>query len=246
MAYLREMIGRSGKALRLGPFLALFDPASDNRYRNYAVPDDGAIPGPDELATLTDAFLQRGRLPRLEYVPELSPELLPLLNAAGFTAEGLLPLMSCAPSDLRAVPAPEGFSLSMVEGSDDLLAAADVQNAAYGEGAAGEADIARLRATIEKGGAVALARSADGSAAGAALFGSPAAGSAEIAGLGVAEAFRRRGIGAALTALLTAEAHSRGLSHPFLMAAGEDEERLYARIGFKRRGTMLHISRLSP
>src|SRR5689334_15930197 len=70
--YIRASTARRSE--RIGPFLAGFDLHSADPWRNYAVPDDGARPTPAEVAALVDAFVARGRTPRLEYVPQAAPE----------------------------------------------------------------------------------------------------------------------------------------------------------------------------
>jgi predicted GNAT family acetyltransferase len=56
---------------------------------------------------------------------------------------------------------------------------------------------------------------------------------AEIAGVGVLPAFRRRGLGAALTAYLAGDARARGIRIVFLTAGDPDIARVYARVGFE-------------
>jgi predicted GNAT family acetyltransferase len=70
----------------------------------------------------------------------------------------------------------------------------------------------------------------------------PIDGITELAGVGVRKPFRRRGIAAALTALLAQDALARGVTTVFLMAAHEAEARIYARVGFSPIGEVLHIS----
>ena len=55
------------------------------------------------------------------------------------------------------------------------------------------------------------------------------------------ERFRRRGIGAAVTAALTRAAFDDGLECVWLSPAGPDQERLYASIGYRSCGEMLFI-----
>jgi hypothetical protein len=64
-AYLRAYARRMIDHEQIGPFLAGFDAGSDNPYRNYAVPDDGAAPAADEIDAFLAAFARRGRIPRL-------------------------------------------------------------------------------------------------------------------------------------------------------------------------------------
>ena len=73
--YLRAVtpIGREHE--RVGPFLATFDPHSDNPYLNYALPDDGAEPSDYEVAVLVDAYRAAA--------PPTSPRVHPRLCAGG-------------------------------------------------------------------------------------------------------------------------------------------------------------------
>jgi predicted GNAT family acetyltransferase len=64
-------------------------------------------------------------------------------------------------------------------------------------------------------------------------------GVAEITGVGVLPAERRRGLGAAVTAALAADALDRGVQTVFLSASDEAVARVYARIGFREIGTAM-------
>ena len=55
--------------------------------------------------------------------------------------------------------------------------------------------------------------------------------------MGVVPAFRRSGIGSALTSVLVADALGRGIQTVFLSAGDETIARVYARLGFERVGT---------
>lgn len=242
--YLRAAAGRRPDTERVGPFLATFDRHSATPFRNYAIPDDGSAPSPADVRALVATYEGRERTPRLEYLPAAAPAVEAALLAGGFVAEGRLPLMTVAPDAARDLPAPPGVALTLPTADDDLLAAATVQNEAYGEPATTPHDVARLRATIAGGGIVALARvAATGEPIGAGLCAAPHGGVAEIAAIGVVPAHRRRGVAGALCARLVQAAFSAGIVAPFLMAEGEAEARIYARAGFVAAGEILLISR---
>ena len=243
--YLRALAARRRGAERIGPFLAAYDSHSDNPYRNYAIPDDRAEPTPDEVQALIAAFALRGRTPRLEYVPVAAPAVEAALRDAGFVAEGRYPLMTVTPQLARDLPQPPGIALLLATTDDDLLAAATVQNIAYGEPAAPTThDVARLRSTLDDGGIVALARdAANGEPVGAGLCTSPIDGVTEVAAIGVIPDYRRRGVAGALTALLVRAAIAAGVTAPFLMSASEEGARIYARAGFAPVSEVLMISR---
>jgi ribosomal protein S18 acetylase RimI-like enzyme len=244
-AYLRATAIRDADHhVHLAPFTARFASDSDNLFRNYAIPDDGAAPTREDIAVLVDLFERRGRRPRLEYLPRAAPALESALVAAGFTVEGRPPLMTCARDAVRPLPVPDGIELIVPAGERELRDTAVVQHEAYGEPPPGDRDVDRLRRTLEAGGMVVLARDAvSHDPAGAGIYPVPYEGATEIAGIGVSPPFRRRGIAAALTARLLEEAFAAGIAAPWLMAAGQDEARIYARAGFVTRGEVLHISR---
>ena len=229
---------------RVGPFSVLFDPASANVWRNYAVPEDGATPDAGDIAALVAWFVAHGRVPRLEYVPAAAPVVEDALRAAGFVVEGRPPLMACRPGEAIETPAVAGVAVTVVTTGDDLQDVAVAQHAAYGEPEPpGPADVARLRATADRGGVVVLARdTGTGEPVGGGLCTGPADGVSELAAVGVIESHRRRGVATAVTALLTRTAHERGARLVWLEPAGEREAALYARVGFRPDGHKLWIS----
>ena len=64
-------------------------------------------------------------------------------------------------------------------------------------------------------------------------------GVAEITGIGVLPASRRRGLGAAVTHALAAHALARDTPTVFLSAADSDAARIYTRLGFREVGTAM-------
>jgi ribosomal protein S18 acetylase RimI-like enzyme len=65
----------------------------------------------------------------------------------------------------------------------------------------------------------------------------PMGGTTEIVGVATLPAWRRQGIGAAVTSMLVADALVRNIETIFLSAGSEDVARVYARLGFRRVGT---------
>jgi GNAT superfamily N-acetyltransferase len=237
-AYLRA--GRHN-SVRVGPFTAGFSDDSANPYANYAVPDDDARPSAGEVAELIAAFERRDRKPRLEYLPSVSPLVRPALEAAGFTVEGLLPLMTLA--ELVQPPSVAGIELAPVESDETVRGMVAAMHLAYGEPPPTEQDVIGRKKSLERGGFALLARSADGAAVGCGLVTVPIDGVAEIAGIGVVPGWRRRGIAAAVTARLVLAAWELGVRTPFLMAADDNAAGVYTRVGFQLGGRVLHISR---
>ena len=231
-------------SVRIGPFTATFDPVEDNRYLSYAVPDEGAVPSADDVAELVAAYRSRNRMPRLEYVPQLAPAVEPVLSAAGFDVEGRLPLMTCFDArDVRRIEV-DGIELVEPATDEDYRGAATAQWEAYGEtGPPAQHAVDALQRSAGAGGVVVLARDvATAEPAGAGICTAPEGGLTELTSVGVRTAFRRRGIAEAVTGRLAEGAFAAGMAGVFLMAAGEDEARIYARAGFTRAGEVLHIS----
>lgn len=67
----------------------------------------------------------------------------------------------------------------------------------------------------------------------AALCAPPHGGVSELAAIGVRAAYRRRGIAAALSVLLTRVCSDVGITTPFLTPAGEAEDRIYRSAGYQ-------------
>lgn len=244
-AYIRSGVGRGRETEQVGPFLATFSLRSDNRYLNYAIPVDGAAPTPADVAALIAAYRRRGRMPRLEYVTSVAPAVEAALLAAGFTAEGRLPVMLCTPDSARDLPVPAGVELRAPTSDDDIRAMVAAQNEAYGEGPPSPAEVEARRANLAAGGLAILARDVlTGEPAGGGICDVPQQGITELAGVGVRAVFRRRGIAAALTTRLTRDAFARGVTTVFLTPAHDAEERIYTRAGFSRTSEQLHISLL--
>ena len=79
----------------------------------------------------------------------------------------------------------------------------------------------------------------DGVPAGAMMFTAPLDGLTELAGGTTIEAYRRRGIGAAMIAAAAAAAFERGVEIAFLTAASEYASGVFQRAGFKWYATAL-------
>ncbi|GAX43950.1 hypothetical protein NIES4075_49650 [Tolypothrix sp. NIES-4075] len=242
-SYLRFAASQQRDTKQIGPFLATFNRHSANPFLNYAIPDDAATPSLTDIKALIAAYESRGRKPRLEYVATLAPAVEEALVAAGFTVEGRLPLMTCTPGLEQLLPVPPDIELIVPVSDAEMLATVTVQNEAYGESAPSSEDGQRLRDRLRAGGIAVLARVAStGEPAGAGVCTVPGNQTTEVAGIGVRVAFRRRGIAGALTTRLVREAFDAGVTVAFLMAAHQEEVRIYTRAGFTTTGEILHIS----
>ena len=243
-SYLRSVVTAGSRDTeRVGPFLAGFDRDSDHPYLSYAIPDDGAEPTAADVAALREAFERRSRVPRLEFLPAVAPAAEAALAAGGFALEGVLPLMVAAAGESPPLEPPDGIELVIPTSDADLQAGGAVANAAFGEPAEpGPADLERTRRFLSAGGLAVLARERDsGEAVGWGVFIAPRDGATELAGIGVRESHRRRGIAGAITARLAREAFARGVITAFLTPGDDGAERVYARAGFVPRTRMLHM-----
>lgn len=238
----RFMLARAQRGVQSGPFSIILSRGDAGPYGNYAIPALGAAPTPAEITDLEEVFRSRGRMPRLEYVPAAAPAVEAALAAAGFEVELWPPLMTRRAGAAQAQPFAGGFAPSFVEGAGaDLDAAVAVQAAALD----GDEAAARWMADVPaRGGRLLLAReAATGAPAGVGATLGPLDGITEVVGIGVAPAFRRSGLGQAITAHLAETAFDAGCTLVFLTAAGEPQAAIYERAGFTRQPPMLFISK---
>ena len=245
--YMRRaaMIGR--ETVEAPPFICLFSPGDPLRFFNYAKPlvpvgvDAAGLA--DSLTVLRSAFRARDRMPRFEFIEEYAPDLGPALVAAGFSLEERYPLLVCTPETLQLGPPIPGLTITTLtpdSPAEELLACLTVQQQGFGEIAGDPPTLAAvddLRANLAEDGAF-LAR-VDGVPAGAMMFTAPLDGLTELAGGTTIEAYRRRGIGAAMIAAAAAAAFARGVEITFLTAASEYASGVFQRAGFKWYATAL-------
>ncbi|MFJ9057660.1 GNAT family N-acetyltransferase [Streptomyces sp. NPDC102409] len=240
--YVRTLTLSSPDHYRVGPFTVRHNPDWELKFANYAIPDQGAEPSERDVSDLVEAFRSRGRLPRLEFLPAWAPAVEPALLGAGFTVESRAPVMACGAGGLRAAKPVDGLRIAEPVTDAEFTSAAAVQHTGFGgEGGPEDGEIAWLRGATAGGGVSALA-TVDGRPAGAGGCSTPSDGIGELAGLAVADTFRRRGVGAALAAWLTRTAFERGFHTVWLEPGGPDVERIYAGVGYRRTGEKLNIS----
>ncbi|MEE1741961.1 GNAT family N-acetyltransferase [Streptomyces sp. BE147] len=243
--YARTLALRSPDHYRVGPFTVRHNPLWTLKYANYAIPDRDAEPSAADVTALIDAFRERERLPRLEYLPVWAPAVEPALLAAGFTVENRAPLLGCAPEGLLPPKPVDGLRIAVPVTDAEFADAARTQHQGFGgEGEPEEGMAHGLRRATADGGIVALA-TLDAAPAGVGGCSVAVGGLSELVGLAVAETFRRRGIGAALSAWLTERAFGQGCRTVWLEPGDGDVERIYASIGYRRIGEKLNIS-LAP
>jgi len=242
MAFIRE--SRNAHELPcVGPFALLFNDATRLRYLNYAIPDDGADPGDSELDALVAAFRVADRMPRCEFLPSLAPALEPAFTARGWAVEDRLPLMTCTKRTVRDLRPPSGIVIEAPSDDLTLLEMVRLQHDIFEDPEpADERTVARLRASLTRGGRALVGRDeATRRVVGAAQSGAPAGGATEAVGVVVTPSHRRQGLAAAMASALARQGLDAGLVTVFLEAApGADGA--YRNAGFLRTSTSVHIS----
>lgn len=250
-----DAVARSSARAELIGALVLFVPVGPG-FPYYARPRPGDRP----LATVGDVRSARARQRELllpesfEWVERTAPDMASAAAAAGLDvhAHPLLVLSSLA----KAPRVPDRIRVRLAAPEDpDLILAWAVPRVAFGhpgmaigqasiterDKAAADHDagtIALLRDRLRSGRSVlATASGPDGPlAAGSYQL---ADGVAEITGIGVLPAGRRRGLGAAVTHALAADALARGARTVFLSATDAAVARVYTRLGFREIGTAM-------
>ncbi|PWI08830.1 GNAT family N-acetyltransferase [Streptomyces sp. NWU339] len=193
-----------------------------------------------------------------EWVAETAPALRAAVEQTGLAVHEH-PLMVLGPDvPAPAVPEPADGVVVRTVGPDDpvLPSALAVPHLAFAEpgtggGAAGLAELGeavRGRAgdgSVERAvarilaGLTCVAAAVEDSTALCAGQHQPVGVVTEIAGVGTLPTARRRGLAHAVTAVLVADARSRGIETIFLSAGDDDVARIYARLGFRSVATAL-------
>jgi GNAT superfamily N-acetyltransferase len=239
-----------------GPF-TLF--VQDQAWPYYARP---ALGGPSparaaEVIAVLDRQRELGLPETVEWVHENCPLLASLARDAGLDVHEL-PLMVLETPPGTPAHAAHGVRLL---GPDDralatAIAVAHVGFAADGTavGVAGaaerdiaaskviEAHLAFARERMRAGRTVTAVAEHDGAPVGVGSH-QPVADVTEIVGVATLPAFRRRGIGAAITATLVADAWQRGVDLILLSAGSDEIARVYAKVGLVRVGTFCQAER---
>lgn len=242
-AHVRDYAAGQRDVERIGPFLATFGRHSSGPYLNYAVPDDGAEPTPSQIYALIAAYESRRLVPRVELLDGLAPGVTDALFRAGFFVEGEFPLMACSAGALRDVGCPGGLVVALATDDEHIEDLLEVRQAAFEEpDRVTEADIARVRLSIDSGGFAAVAySSADHEPVGSGASIVPYSGVTELTSIGVKSRWRGRGAGAVVTATLTQAAMLSGVDVVYLTPANDDGKRLYERVGYTTAGKWVHM-----
>jgi ribosomal protein S18 acetylase RimI-like enzyme len=240
----------NAKTEDIGPF-TLF--VSSGAWPYYARPRLGHSGG----FTATDVDAVRARQEELgvpvsfEWVLETSPGLAEAAEKAGLAVERRPLLVLGEPS--RPTP-PDGVSILFLDPDDPQFAVAvGAVDLAFGwagtaVGSAGPAERDKLVSgmrvervdymrQLTRRGLIRWAAAVDASGPIGGGSYHPRSEVAEITGIGTIPSARRRGIGAAVTSALVADAATHGVSLSFLSAASVEAASVYERVGFQVVGT---------
>ena len=247
---------RRARADQYGP-LVLFVPTGPG-WPYYARPKLGARPP----VTTADIRRVRARQRELiipesfEWIEQTAPEMAAAAAEAGLEVQEHPLMVLARPSPPPPPLLPPQVTVRVVAPEDqDLDRIWAVPAVAFGHpgtavGEAGAAERDKIAADYD-GGTIAMLRERlrSGQSVLAAAFGpggpvaagscQAAGGTAEITGVGVLPTDRRKGLGAAVTALLAANALDRGVGTVFLSASDDAVARVYAGIGFTEIGTAM-------
>lgn len=253
-----DAIPRRGgaEAEEIGP-LTLFVQRGVGGYQYYARPTLGAQ---GVHAAHVDTVRRRqhelGVPEAFEWQDEVTPSLAPSARASGLHVHAHpLQVLDGA---VRTGPAPAGTEIVELDAAspDELIVAADaVAHVAFRHGgtAAGDAgvaarqevatgvspdSVAHRRHRLAEGIARAVVARVDGEVVAVAST-QAALDVAEVVGVATLPAYRRRGLGAAVTATVVQAAVAAGASTVFLSADDDDVARMYAGLGFGRIGTAM-------
>ena len=225
-----------------GPF-TLFLRKDERGWPYYARPRlgwQGTVTA-DDVRRVRERQREVGAPEAFEWVDETTPGLVPVLRAAGLEVHEH-PLMVLR--DVLTVARPDGVEVRTLEADDpDEVLAGTTAAVGAGFGDTDEVDPARpvdaLRSRLRTG----LLRmagafdEADGRVPVGGGSHGPRGEVTELTGIAVLPRARRRGIAAAITAELVADAARLGATTVFLSAGSPQVAEVYRRVGFHRIGT---------
>jgi ribosomal protein S18 acetylase RimI-like enzyme len=248
-AYLDAAPRTGASTETIGPFTLFVNAGHGWRY--YARPTPGATGhSTDDVRAVRQRQRALAQPEAFEWIGELTPGVGSAVADDGMrVAEH--PLMVLA-DRVGSVPV-DGVDVAIVDADDDLAAIGAVAEVGFATpgtavGAPGAAEAAAAaraqgpdtlafqRGRMLAGLTVAAAARVSGVVASVGWH-QPLEGASEIVGVATLPAYRRRGLGAAVTAALVADALERGVTTVFLSADDDDVARVYATLGFRRIGT---------
>ncbi len=221
-----------------GAFVVMLSPNTDLIWLNYAVPTSNDFSAAS-IESLKKAFEPLKRVPRLEFLETLWPDLSGALEENGFELQVRLPLMLCTKATFLPVIL-DNFDVQNLGEDSDIGSYLRVMHASFEhDDEVGDADIERIRTSIKNDPTLRALAFCEGKPAAVACL-MPEDGVAELAGVGTVSEFRRRGLASAASSLLLEQLFSGpgGDEAIAWLAAGDDTARLvYEKLGFQSIGT---------
>jgi ribosomal protein S18 acetylase RimI-like enzyme len=256
-AYLDAAPRSSCTVEEIGPFSVFI--GSTGGWRYYARPrhgSDASLVTAADVAAVTERQRELEQPEAFEWVEELAPEVTTACRDAGLQVRAHPLLVHREP---LAVPVPNGIRIRRLTSDDSAvagsMAVAQVAFGAMGADATGsvadrDAAIAQtpptavehVRSRILAGRTVVVVAEDE---RGVLACGShnPVDDATEIVGVATLPEERRRGLGAAVTDTLVADAIRRGIQVILLSAQDDDVARVYERAGFERVATAMAAQR---
>jgi GNAT superfamily N-acetyltransferase len=226
--YLRDRVAAEREAVPAGAFTLYVHPTEDHPFLNYAIPNEGAEP--DDGSALVAAAQERGLMPRVEGVQPCAPW---VRDMPGYEIEDELALMA---TEAPVAQESDADLVVVRSGSPHVEGLLRAQMAAFGEPPPSDE-------RFERWDGRAVAALVNGSVVGGAAWTLVLDGMTEVAGIGVLEEFRRRGIAGALTAEATRQGFLEGASMAVLVPGHEGAARVYERAGYANTSRMIHVRR---
>jgi GNAT superfamily N-acetyltransferase len=233
----------------VGPFTLFVQ--EGNGWRYYARPTPGAETfTPADVEAVRTRQRELGQPEAIEWVVGLAPGVGPAAAAAGM-ATHRMPLMHLPSGSASPLVAPDGVQIRLAEPDDDLAMltavamvgfanpgtdAGDVGVDALADAAAADpGTVSFTRERMRAGATVTAAAYVDEMPVSVGSH-NPCEGVTEIVGVATLPAYRRRGIGAALTSVLIRDAIDRGIGTICLSAGSTEVARVYGQAGFHQVG----------
>lgn len=218
----------------VGPF-TLFVADEGTGWQFYARPRCGgdAAFDEDDVRRVLERQAELDVPRAIEWVDEVTPELLPAVRAAGLEPHRY-PLL-VLPDDAVVEADPRAWSLRPAE--PHLALAMGAVSAGFdGEDTVEPKDPGWRTGLMERGDLIVVASFEDGHLCGAGSA-APRGDVAELMGIAVPPGHRQRGHGTAITRSLVAECRARGVDLVFLSAGSDAAASIYRRVGFVDIGT---------
>lgn len=230
--------------VQVPPFACYFHPTETAEFANYAIPLEPILTDPTAaLAELKEAFQQRDRTPRFEYLEDFAPKLALFLEAAGFVEEMRSYLMACMPQTLQTPAMNNALIIRRLAQDEPVVvqqAFVTVQARCFGDENGPLASAAETAAFWQQFSGVSKFMACwEGEPVAVGSLTQAYEGVAEVAGIATLPSHRRRGIGTAVTRFISSYAFAEGLDIVFLTAGDAKAGRVYKQVGFQPWGSGL-------